>query len=195
MRTTPSRLVTAHRWRQALPLTLSLLIWPAMPGAQEVYKSVDAAGNVTYSDQPSMSSSPVDTEPGNDPSVDAGQSAPTAPPPLPTTDQPPCPEEGDLWTPGYWAWDGGTYYWVPGDWEPPPARGSVLDTRLLGLRWPRVRISSGLLGPARGLLRWHQLRFRVWRHRLRRRTLGGRHLCLQPCREQRECARLPPCLR
>lgn len=94
-----------------------------MSGAQEIYKSVDAAGHVTYSDQPDMSNSPVDTESGNDGSVVAGMSASTAPPPLPTTDQPPCPEEGDLWTPGYWAWDGVAYNWVPGVWAPPPRVG------------------------------------------------------------------------
>jgi WXXGXW repeat (2 copies) len=84
---------------------------------------VDAAGHVTYSDQPTMSNSPLDTQPGNDGSALAGMSASTAPPPLPTSDQPPCPEEGDLWTPGYWAWNGVAYYWVPGVWVPPPSVG------------------------------------------------------------------------
>ena len=111
------------RWRQALCLTLSLLIWPAAPWAQEIYKSVDATGHVNYSDQPDMSNSAVEAQPGNDESVAAGISASTAPPPLPTSDQPPCPEEGDLWTPGYWAWDGVAYYWVPGAWVPPPRAG------------------------------------------------------------------------
>jgi hypothetical protein len=27
------------------------------------------------------------------------------PPALPIYEQPPCPEEGYLWTPGYWAYD------------------------------------------------------------------------------------------
>jgi hypothetical protein len=45
-----------------------------------------------------------------------------APPPLPDYEQPPCPEEGYLWTPGYWAWGGG-YYWVPGTWVQPPRVG------------------------------------------------------------------------
>ena len=104
-------------------MTLPLLVWPTTPWAQEVYKSVDAAGHVTYSDQPDMSNSAVDAEPVNDESVLAGMSASTAPPPLPTADQPPCPEEGDLWTPGYWAWDGVAYNWVPGVWVSPPRVG------------------------------------------------------------------------
>jgi YXWGXW repeat-containing protein len=44
-----------------------------------------------------------------------GISIDVAPPPLPVYDQPPIPESGYIWTPGYWAWDDDTgYYWVPG---------------------------------------------------------------------------------
>jgi hypothetical protein len=47
-----------------------------------------------------------------------------APPVLPTYSQPPCPVDGYLWTPGYWAYDqDGGYYWVPGVWVAPPAPG------------------------------------------------------------------------
>src|SRR5881394_1931928 len=48
-----------------------------------------------------------------------------APPPLPVYEQPPCPVEGHLWTPGYWGYgyDVGDYYWVPGAWVPPPTVG------------------------------------------------------------------------
>jgi hypothetical protein len=45
-----------------------------------------------------------------------------APPDLPAYDQPPCPSDGYVWTPGYWAWDG-AYYWVPGTWVQPPEVG------------------------------------------------------------------------
>ncbi|MGA8037294.1 MAG: hypothetical protein WA823_06655 [Candidatus Acidiferrales bacterium] len=43
------------------------------------------------------------------------------PPPIPIYEQPYCPQDGFLWTPGYWAYaeDGG-YYWVPGTWIQPP---------------------------------------------------------------------------
>jgi hypothetical protein len=39
-----------------------------------------------------------------------------APPPLPVYEQPICPRDGYIWTPGYWAYDydDGDYYWVPG---------------------------------------------------------------------------------
>src|SRR5271166_6921760 len=45
------------------------------------------------------------------------------PPPLPEYDQPPIPEEGYTWTPGYWAWNNYDYYWVPGVWVAPPQPG------------------------------------------------------------------------
>jgi hypothetical protein len=46
-----------------------------------------------------------------------------APPPLPVYDQPPCPEPGLMWTPGYWAYGDDGYYWVPGTWVPAPQPG------------------------------------------------------------------------
>jgi hypothetical protein len=48
-----------------------------------------------------------------------------APPEIPDYDQPPCPEDGALWVPGYWAWDDeeADYYWVPGTWVTPPQTG------------------------------------------------------------------------
>jgi hypothetical protein len=46
-----------------------------------------------------------------------------APPPLPVYDQPPLPEPGYMWTPGYWAWAPEGYYWVPGTWVQPPQPG------------------------------------------------------------------------
>jgi hypothetical protein len=52
-----------------------------------------------------------------------------APPELPVYDQPPCPDEGYIWIPGYWGWDGDDYYWVPGTWVLAPE---------VGLLWPRA---------------------------------------------------------
>jgi hypothetical protein len=47
------------------------------------------------------------------------------PPPLPVYDQPPCPEEGYVWTPGLWRWGPEGYFWVPGTWVAPPAVGML----------------------------------------------------------------------
>ena len=47
------------------------------------------------------------------------------PPALPVYEQPICPGDGYIWTPGYWAWDDddGDYYWVPGTWVLAPEVG------------------------------------------------------------------------
>jgi len=64
-----------------------------------------------------------------------------APPPLPVYVQPPCPEPGYMWTPGYWAWGDDGYYWVPGTWVPAPA---------VGLLW-----TPGYWGWVNGIYRWN----------------------------------------
>jgi hypothetical protein len=48
-----------------------------------------------------------------------------APPVLPVYVQPPCPEPGWMWTPGYWAYGDDGYYWVPGSWVPAPYEGAL----------------------------------------------------------------------
>src|ERR1700689_500366 len=55
--------------------------------------------------------------------VGVGFSIPLAPPALPVYDQPPCPTEGYLWTPGYWGYGAVGYYWIPGVWVAPPRVG------------------------------------------------------------------------
>jgi len=46
-----------------------------------------------------------------------------APPELPVYEQPICPEDGYIWTPGYWAYGDDDYYWVPGTWVQAPEVG------------------------------------------------------------------------
>ncbi len=48
-----------------------------------------------------------------------------APPVMPVYVQPPCPEPGWMWTPGYWAYGPDGYYWVPGTWVPAPYVGAL----------------------------------------------------------------------
>src|SRR5712664_108194 len=54
--------------------------------------------------------------------VSVGISVGVPPPELPVYEQPPIPDYGYIWTPGYWAWsdDDQDYYWVPGTWVPAP---------------------------------------------------------------------------
>lgn len=55
--------------------------------------------------------------------VDVAAQVSEPPPPLPDYQQPPCPGDGWLWTPGYWSYGSDGYYWVPGTWVLPPRPG------------------------------------------------------------------------
>jgi len=92
--------------------------------AAEVYKSVDAEGHVVYSDHldNSVAQSPVEI---GEPNLFSDDDARTSEPPPPLLDDPlpPCPEDGYLWTPGYWSRNAGGFFWVQGDWFPPPRVG------------------------------------------------------------------------
>lgn len=74
-----------------------------------------------------------------------------APPVLPVYEQPPLPEEGYLWTPGYWAWseDGG-YYWVPGTWILPPTPGYLWTPGYWAADGGRFLWHGGFWGPTVG---------------------------------------------
>jgi hypothetical protein len=63
------------------------------------------------------------------------------PPVLPVYAQPPCPGDGYMWTPGYWAYGPDGYYWVPGTWVMPPQEGVL---------W-----TPGYWGWNEGLYVWH----------------------------------------
>ena len=55
--------------------------------------------------------------------VSVGISVRVGPPALPVYEQPICPGDGYIWTPGYWAYGDVGYYWVPGVWVRPPRVG------------------------------------------------------------------------
>jgi len=54
-----------------------------------------------------------------------GVSVSFGPPELPVYEQPICPGDGYIWTPGYWAYgnESDGYYWVPGTWVEAPQIG------------------------------------------------------------------------
>lgn len=56
-------------------------------------------------------------------SVGISISAHIPPPALPVYTQPVCPEDGYIWTPGYWAYGDNGYFWTPGVWVRPPRPG------------------------------------------------------------------------
>jgi hypothetical protein len=85
-------------------------------------------------------------------SVGVGISATIAPPPLPVYVQPPCPVEGYLWEPGYWAYDdaNGDYYWVPGVWVAPPDFGLLWTPCYWGYSGNVYVFHEGYWGPQVG---------------------------------------------
>jgi len=55
--------------------------------------------------------------------ISIGVSIRIAPPELPVYEQPVAPDDGYIWTPGYWAYGDDDYYWVPGTWVMAPEVG------------------------------------------------------------------------
>ena len=70
-----------------------------------------------------------------------------APPPLPVYEQPPCPEPGLMWTPGYWAYGDDGYYWVPGTWVPAPEPGYLWTPPYWGWENGLYLFHRGYWGP------------------------------------------------
>ena len=70
-----------------------------------------------------------------------------APPPLPVYAQPVCPNEGYLWTPGYWAYGDAGYYWVPGVWVEPPTVGFLWTPAYWGYAGGVYGFHAGYWGP------------------------------------------------
>ena len=72
----------------------------------------------------------------------------TAPPPvLPEYDQPPCPGDNYIWTPGYWGYAPTGYYWVPGVWVIAPYVGSLWTPGYWGFYGNRYGWHPGYWGP------------------------------------------------
>jgi WXXGXW repeat (2 copies) len=70
-----------------------------------------------------------------------------APPELPVYEQPPIPEPGYIWTPGFWAYGPDGYYWVPGTWVEPPSVGLLWTPGYWGWRDGNYGWNAGYWGP------------------------------------------------
>jgi hypothetical protein len=71
-----------------------------------------------------------------------------APPELPVYEQPLCPGDGYLWTPGYWAYADNEYgyYWVPGTWVMAPEPGLLWTPAYWGWGGNGYRFYDGYWG-------------------------------------------------
>ncbi len=70
-----------------------------------------------------------------------------APPALPVYAQPPCPQPGWMWTPGYWGYGSDGYYWVPGTWTPAPYAGALWTPPYWGWNEGLYVFHAGYWGP------------------------------------------------
>jgi hypothetical protein len=75
-----------------------------------------------------------------------GISVSIGPPVLPVYEQPPCPGDGYLWTPGYWAY-ADDYYWVPGTWVLAPEVGFLWTPPWWGWGGGGFLFHAGYWGP------------------------------------------------
>jgi len=75
-----------------------------------------------------------------------------APPALPVYEQPVCPGDGYIWTPGYWGWDdeAADYYWIPGTWVLAPEVGFLWTPGWWGWGGDAFIFHAGYWGPTVG---------------------------------------------
>lgn len=73
-----------------------------------------------------------------------------APPPIAVYDQPPCPGDGYIWTPGYYQYGDYGYYWVPGQWVLPPGPGLLWTPGYWGFEAGVYTWHAGYWGPQVG---------------------------------------------
>jgi hypothetical protein len=78
-----------------------------------------------------------------------GVSITIGPPALPVYEQPICPGDGYIWTPGYWAYDydAADYYWVPGTWVLAPEVGFLWTPGYWGWGGAAFIFHEGYWGP------------------------------------------------
>jgi len=79
--------------------------------------------------------------------IGIGISVGFAPPALPVYEQPICPGDGYMWTPGYWAYGPDGYYWVPGTWVIAPRVGFLWTPPWWGWSGGAFLFHGGYWGP------------------------------------------------
>ncbi len=80
-------------------------------------------------------------------SVGIGVAVHIGPPALPVYEQPICPGDGYLWTPGYWAYGADGYFWVPGTWVMAPQVGFLWTPGYWGWGGGGYLFHAGYWGP------------------------------------------------
>lgn len=79
--------------------------------------------------------------------ISIGIAVGVAPPEIPVYEQPECPGDGYIWTPGYWGYGDDDYYWVPGTWVEAPSVGVLWTPGYWGWGDGGYRFHDGYWGP------------------------------------------------
>jgi len=103
----------------------------------------ESAASPDYSNVPAADDSADESDYGIQPEDTAAE----PPPALPEYDQPPCPGDGYMWTPGYWYYGPSGYYWVPGAWVQAPYEGALWTPGYWGYSHNRYVFFHGYWGP------------------------------------------------
>jgi hypothetical protein len=93
-----------------------------------------------------------------------GVSIAIGPPALPVYEQPICPGDGYLWTPGYWAYDDSAsdYYWVAGTWVQAPEVGFLWTPGYWGWQGGGYFFNEGYWGESVGFYGGINYGFGYW---------------------------------
>lgn len=114
---------------------------PALAGLACLAALLTACVVQPYPSEPTL---PPDSDPGTYQTADQASEPPPA---LPDYDQPPCPEEGWVWTPGVWRFGPSGYFWVPGTWVAPPRPGVYWTPGYWGVSGAVYVFHPGYWGP------------------------------------------------
>jgi hypothetical protein len=76
-----------------------------------------------------------------------GISVSFGPPAIPVYEQPICPGDGYIWTPGFWDYADDDYYWVPGTWILAPEPGFLWTPGYWGWGGSAFFFHEGYWGP------------------------------------------------
>jgi len=115
--------------------------------ASPAVSDTSAASSSSASDYGTAAAPADDTADESAYGIQPVATAPQPPPPLPQYEQPPCPDDGDIWTPGYWAWAPAGYYWVPGTWVQSPYEGALWTPGYWGWSHAHYAFFAGYWGP------------------------------------------------
>jgi len=100
-------------------------------------------GEPGYAPEEQPAATPVYSQGYSEEPIEATEPPPT----LPEYNQPPCPGDDYIWTPGYWSYADAGYYWVPGAWVIAPWIGALWTPPWWGFDNGVYILHAGYWGP------------------------------------------------